>query len=324
MPIRNQASKIAGICFLRDVRDIVPFLCGHYLRIGFDHLRFVDDGSSDGTFEFLSRLSLRTKAISVRQVSHDTDRQPEMMTDAANTLIEAGYQIIVPFDADEFWHTTAEKIDRMCSTETDIAFIGQWQNFVQQRHISGPQPFGLLHIKHRAPIIADTNQENVTAFRRPFICYLESKVAFKTSSHIQLSRGQHQLIKGPPRTLDGRLVIFHLPLRYRSEILKRGLNYEPRQASYRTGPDENWQSAFHERVVIGGRVDEVWAANSAGPGGTLNVYGEPVPLVPDNRLRILLARAWTFLTIRWPGIHLSAMPTMSASRGSETAANADD
>jgi hypothetical protein len=230
-----------------------------------------------------------------------------MMTDAANTLIEAGYQIIVPFDADEFWHTTAEKIDRMCSTETDIAFIGQWQNFVQQRHISGPQPFGLLHIKHRAPIIADTNQENVTAFRRPFICYLESKVAFKTSSHIQLSRGQHQLIKGP--RAPGRPSRISLALRYRSDLEMR-IELRPRRSSYRTGPDENWQSAFHERVVIGGRVDEVWAANSAGPGGTLNFYGEPVPLVPTTGC----GSSWLAPDVshdRWRATS-GAMPTMSA------------
>jgi Glycosyl transferase family 2 len=304
---RNQANKIAGICFIRDAIDIVPFLCGHYLRVGFHHLSFVDDGSSDGTFELLSKLSHRTKSVSVRQVSYATDRQPELMTDAANALIAAGYQIIVPFDADEFWSITAKKIDRMCSMETEVVFFGRWQNFVQDHNITCPRPFGLFHIKNRVPTIGDVNRESVTAFKRPFVCYSESKVAFKTGGQIQLSRGQHRLIKGPLRTIDTNLEIFHVPLRYRSEILKRALNYEPRQASRRTNPQDNWQSAFHAHVAMSGRIDDVWAANSARRDGTLNAYGEPVWLVPDNRLRMLLVCAWTYFMIRWPTVYMSAL-----------------
>ena len=105
----GQASaKIAGICFLRDAVDLVPFLCGHYLRVGFDHLHFVDDGSTDGTHELLSQFAARTDRVSVRKVIKDSDQQSELMSAAANTMILDGYQVVVPFDADEFWHFTAE------------------------------------------------------------------------------------------------------------------------------------------------------------------------------------------------------------------------
>ena len=32
---------ICGACMIRDSVDLVPMLCGHYLRIGFDRLVFV-------------------------------------------------------------------------------------------------------------------------------------------------------------------------------------------------------------------------------------------------------------------------------------------
>jgi hypothetical protein len=229
------------------------------------------------------------------------------MTDAANALIHEGYQIIVPFDSDEFWNVAAKTIDRMCSVDTEVAFFGRWQNFVQLHAMTCPRPFGLFHIRHRAPTIADTSQHTVTAFQRPFVCYLQSKVAFKTRSPVELGLGQHHLKTGPSRKLDTELEIFHVPLRYRSEILKRGLNYEPRLAAQRRRPQVGWQSAFHELVAKSGRVDEVWAANSAGPDGTLNVYGERLPLVPDSRLRTLIIRAWAFSMMRWPNVYLRAL-----------------
>ena len=61
---------------LRDARDIVGLLCGHYLRIGFARLSFVDDGSTDGTFEFLSALSRREPRVSVTRVVSPTFDQP--------------------------------------------------------------------------------------------------------------------------------------------------------------------------------------------------------------------------------------------------------
>jgi len=57
------SSSVAGICVIRDAADLAPFLCGHYLRAGFAHIAFVDDGSSDGTFQILKRISERTARV---------------------------------------------------------------------------------------------------------------------------------------------------------------------------------------------------------------------------------------------------------------------
>lgn len=287
--------RVAGVCIVRDARDLVPFLCGHYLRIGFGHLNFVDDGSSDGTFEFLSELARRTNRISVRQVIFDQYRQAELMTESVNALIARGYQLIVPFDADEFWNITADHLANLCSSSAEGILVGRWTNFVQQTSLTTPRDFGLFQMKFRAPVLPDADRAAVIAFQRPFICSPDKKIAFKTSANIEVEHGQHARNNTLARLDQNECEIFHLPLRYQSEITKRGVNYEPRRAMLRKGPGESWQSAFHRDVVLTNRANEVWKANSANKAGQLDSYGDLIELIPDNRLRRILIFASVYL-----------------------------
>jgi hypothetical protein len=293
------AERVAGVCIVRDARDLIPFLCGHYLRIGFGHVAFIDDGSSDGTFEFLCRLARRTQRVSVKRVFEDQCYQRVHVTETANALIAAGYEIIVPFDADEFWRIEAHRLEELLATQSNIAFNGEWINFVQGPKRLLPRPFDLFGMTFRAPALADANQATVTGFLRPFVSYVEKKVAFKTNSTVELSIGQHVLLSGPDKFCDKIFEIFHLPIRSRSEIEKRGLNHEPRRAKIRADPGESWQSAFHHEIVLAGKVDAVWAANAADRTGRLDVYGTPQELTRDRRLRHLLILAAAHLLIHF-------------------------
>ena len=289
------ASHIAaGVCIVRDARDIVPFICGHYLSAGFGHVLFIDDGSSDGTFEFLSYVSSRTRRISVRRVDFESFEQKNLINEATNFLIDLGYRIVVPFDSDEFWNVRAEELEKRYSSERDVAFFGRWVNFVQQRDATSPRPFGLFRIRYHAVSVADAVLETVVGFRRPFVSVSEKKIAFKTSRNVELTLGQHSLVdmmKTDPHELE----IFHVPFRNRKEIEKRGVDHEPRRAFTRAHSSENWQSVFHRQACLAGRLNEVWAANSASRDGYLDVYGERMPLVSDSRLRRLLFNASAYL-----------------------------
>jgi hypothetical protein len=211
----------------------------------------------------------------------------------ANALIAAGYAIIVPFDADELWCVEARGLEELLATQSNIAFNGGWVNFVQRRKRLLPRPFNLFGITFRAPALADANRATVTGFLRPFVSYVEKKVAFKTNSAVEVSLGQHVLLSGPDKFCDKIFEIFHLPIRSRSEIEKRGLNYEPRRAKIRTDSGESWQSSFHREIVLAGKTDAVWAANSVDRNGCLDVYGTPQELTRDERLRHLLMLAAT-------------------------------
>jgi mannose-6-phosphate isomerase-like protein (cupin superfamily) len=295
-------TQIAGVCVLRNAVDLVPYLCGHYLALGFGHLRFVDDGSSDGSSELLTELTRQSDRISVTRVEEDSFHQPELVTQSANELINAGYSVIIPFDADEFWSLNLDDIEEISILDPETTFCGRWSNFVQDRK-AADNSASLLEIKYRAPSFSDANEAAITNFRLPFVCYWEKKIAIKTRFAVAFYRGQHRLKHPLATTLDKEFEIFHIPLRTRSEIDKRGRDYEPRRAALRKSALDSWQSAFHREVILTGRLDEVWAANSASTDGHLDVYGKRLRLIPDDRCQLLLERAASFFQVtfgEWP------------------------
>lgn len=160
--------SVAGACVLRDCVDIVPFLCGHYLRTGFAHLAFIDDGSSDGTCELLQRIAKRTPRVSVKQVHLESFEQPALMTEAVNELVAAGHSIIVPFDCDEFWDAHSATFRSVLASSTEAVVEGQWVNFVQRRSVLASTPLGLFGAIHRAPRRPDAGQETITTLPAAF------------------------------------------------------------------------------------------------------------------------------------------------------------
>jgi hypothetical protein len=288
---------VAGACVVRDAVDLVPYLCGHYLRAGFAHIAFVDDGSRDGTFELLTKIAHRTGRVSVRQVQSDVYNQSALMTETANALIQKGYSIIVPFDSDEFWHAEAGAFERMSRSMPEALFQGHWVNFVQSRKCLSSGRISPLNMRFRAPAAENADQNSITAYTHTFVCLVEKKVAFRTRGVVEIGVGQHALMHGPQGLCGRSIEIFHLPLRSREEIIKRGVNYEPRRAPMRVHPSIGWQSAFHRSVVLAEKVDEVWASGSFDENGRLNVHGTSLDLIPDRRLqRTLISAAWYLFT----------------------------
>ena len=288
--------SVAGACVLRDCVDIVPFLCGHYLRMGFAHLAFVDDGSTDGTYELLQRIAKRTPRVSVKQVHIDRFEQPALMTEAVNSLVAAGHSIIVPFDFDEFWGADAARFVSILAPWTEAIIEGHWVNFVQRRSRLASTRLGLFNAAYRAPHLPEAGQETITTYASSFLCFSIQKLAIKTANPVKIERGQHSLTVGPQEVCGTKLEILHLPFRSRAEILKRGLNYEPRMATVRNHRNMSWQSAFFGETATNGKLDAVWAAHSCDSSGRINIYGKPLAAVEDCRLRrTLIGAGWHFL-----------------------------
>jgi hypothetical protein len=260
---------------------------------------FIDDGSSDGTYELLSRLASKEKRISVSRVVNANFRQGQLMSEAANQLMRCGFSIILPFDADEFWNISGPMLEDRFARTPEITFRGQWLNFVQSRTVTKAEPFYLLSIKHSAPTFDDANEGTITTFKRPFVCFTTSKIGFKATRPVELSVGQHVLIRGPTGSDSSRYEIFHLPFRNRSALIMRALDYELRRAPSRSSPSESWQSLFHRQAVLAGRTDDIWLANSADRDGFLNCNGERIQLNRDRRLQAIIIRSYAYVARRY-------------------------
>jgi hypothetical protein len=295
---RQEAGEsVAGACVLRDCVDIVPFLCGHYLRMGFAHVAFIDDGSTDGTYELLQRIAKHTPRVSVKQVHIEGFEQPALMTEALNRLIAAGHSIVVPFDSDEFWDADAATFWSILAPSTEAIVEGHWVNFVQRRSCLASTPLGLFGATHYAPYLPDAGQETITTYANSFLCFSIRKIAIKTASPVKIERGQHGLLVGPQEGCGTKLEILHLPFRSRAEILKRGLNYEPRRATVRKDRGMSWQSTFFGEAATNGKLDAVWAAHSCDSSGQIDIYGKRLAAVENHRLRrTLVGAGWHFLT----------------------------
>lgn len=306
--------KVCGVCMLRDTVDLVPFLVGHYLRLGFDRIHFVDDQSSDGTFELLQSISRSNERVTVHQVVHDALRQAEAVSDAANQAISAGFNIIFPFDADEFWNIDLAQI-RMVATRPGL-FVGRWTQFVQGRAERRRRLRGLLKVLYRAPVLADTNAATVEAFDRSFVCHSLPKVGFFAASDVAVNKGQHALVHGPSEVLAQDLELFHLPMRSAHEIELRAERAARVLANAQA--DEHWQSRFFRGAMLNGHLDAVWAANSASADGFLDLPRQRVMLIADGRFRMLMIRAWRYMLIRHPWILLRTRPSPLAAQYGES------
>ncbi|MGL4965065.1 MAG: glycosyltransferase family 2 protein [Inquilinus sp.] len=295
-------SRICGICMIRDALDLVPFLVGHYLRAGFDRLHFIDDQSSDGTFEALATIGKCESRVTVQQVFHNAARQAELMSAAANRMVSEGYETVFPFDADEFWNIDAAQI-RAVATRPGL-FVGRWVQFVQDRSEGFSRRRGLFNVRYRAPVFADTDAASVESYDRSFVCLSVPKIAFIAGSEVAVARGQHALECGPGEILAQDLEVFHLPLRSAGEIDRRVQRADRVLGIARDG--EAWQTRFFRTATQVGLGDVVWAANSASADGFLDLPRQRILLIPDSRFRSLMLRAGRYMLLRHPSVFLRA------------------
>lgn len=107
---RRRPGEVWGVTMVRDEADILEATLTHLLTQDVDHLLVADNGSVDGTLELVEAMSLRDSRIHVAYDREPAYYQGEKMSLLVRAASRAGADLVVPFDADEFWFAGGESV----------------------------------------------------------------------------------------------------------------------------------------------------------------------------------------------------------------------
>lgn len=148
--------KIVGVSMVKDEADIIGFTVANLLDQGVDHLIIADNLSSDSTPEILKRIQADGHPISLVEDKEVGYYQSRKMTDLATTAFEQfDADIVVPFDADEYWTGRKRSLrEALEGTVSDIIGVPLFNYFPTSRDGVDQNPFKRIQRrdKKRAPL----------------------------------------------------------------------------------------------------------------------------------------------------------------------------
>ncbi len=282
--------RVAGLCVFRNAADFIGLVILHHLLTLVDHVYCLDNGSSDGSFERVEWLRRRSGRIDL--VADAAIRQKrEYLTALARRAHGDGFDVMLAFDSDELWHGSRASLQQAFSLG-DTVVRCQVLNFIQRRSVETPSLFSWRHATRRCATVAATAYPRVINGEISFLeCDFPSKVAFLGHPSAELHEGQHGVDRDDHREArSDTMAILHLPIRAKSELVKRVYDYEPRRKLTRTGPDDGWQGLYWWNRAVEGHLDREWQALSYDERGELVVHDRRVPTFVDRRLAAYLYR----------------------------------
>lgn len=175
-----------AISVVHDEMDVLPLVLTHLERQGVTGLVISDNGSTDGTREYLETYDgPLTMILATDDLPHRL--QEHKMDLLAVLALERGAEWIVPFDADEFWYGVGGTLAEVL------------------RETAPDRPVQSAHV-HSVVRAGEELLAGTEADRLP-------KVAFRPHRWAHLAHGNHSVHR--PGLIGQQLRILHFP--YRSE-----------------------------------------------------------------------------------------------------------
>lgn len=310
--------KVAAIAIVRNAVDLAPLTALHHHLVGANRVWVIDNGSSDGTYEALRDLARKVPGLRVDRDDGPFD-QAGMATRMANELLREDRYLIVPFDADECWDLSIDRLARFMAREQVNAAIGEVVNYIQARSVLVPtvDSWRLGNRRVARPVNPGIL---LSAMQDERHCYVELVSMAKMvaappkGATVEIIKGAHSIhYEGRKEMRWRRIACLHLPLRAASELEKRVRDYKDRHAPFRPKPEFGWRLNYWAEMLESGKIEREWAANSYAADGTLDVFSRPAPTIVDDRMVRYLQRADLFLKcLRLPGSRFWAAPARAA------------
>lgn len=302
--------RTAAIAIVRNARDIAPLTALHHWLLGCERVWVIDNGSTDGTYEALLALQSRLRGLRVDREDGPFD-QARITSDMSNALLREGFQLIIPFDADECWNLALPAVIRSMRRRGANVICAPVVNYIQSRAVLRPEPGAWRQATRRVERAYNPNLHAANVIGNGRLAFLERtfprKVIFAPppGALVEVVKGNHRVdFDGATVANRRNFACLHLPLRAASELEKRVVDYRGRHKPFRLSPGAGWRLDYWAEMLASGNIGREWAANSYDADGMLDVFGVRRPTVRDVSLVRHLARAQKFLNV----LGLSAAP----------------
>ena len=293
--------KSAAIAIVRNAVDIAPLTALHHWLLGCERVWVIDNGSSDGTWEALQRLQARLPGLRAERNDGPFD-QAGWTSDMANALLREGFDLIIPFDADECWNVAPAAVMRSMRQRDVNVICAPVVNYIQARGVRQATPGAWRQATRRverayspdlhASLVMGTGKLSFVerAFPRKVL------LAPPRGARVEIVKGNHRVDFDGAKIANRRnFSCLHLPLRAASELEKRVVDYRSRHKPFRLHPAAGWRLDYWAEMLQAGTIELEWAANSYDADGMLDVFGSRRPTIQDDRMVRHLERAQVFL-----------------------------
>lgn len=233
--------KLAMTLVVRDEADVLDAQISFHLASGVDVVVAIDNGSTDGTHDILTRFE-RCGALEIVKEDRPFD-QPRFVTRLAAIVAERHRaDWVIHSDADEFWFPRSGTLkDALVAVPPRFGLVhGLWRHFVPVFPENG-------HFAERMVFRIRPGAPGTTA-RDPY--HPQVKVVHRARSGVAVGVGNHNATGGGLTLLRGwyPFDVLHFPLRSRGQ-------FEQKTAQGHAFPE-----ALHRRAAVeairGGRLDD--------------------------------------------------------------------
>jgi glycosyltransferase involved in cell wall biosynthesis len=279
--------KIAGITMVRNEFDVIEFCIEHHLAQGLDYIFVCDNGSTDGTLEYLQNKSNNDSRVVLYEEPGDYHQQ-KIINHLSNLAYQNGCEWVVPFDADEIWfskETLKESLSKIKEASVKVLL----KDFIQSSDIINPKIDTYLSINWRLPDgLEKLDLQNITNGTRSMI---ESpsfyKYIVKTSPELNIFPGAHGFTGQDSEYYEGpEFIAYHMPIRSYKALQSKA---EHGQRLIDAGYPEwhGWHVQRYAKIDSSGLLMDEWKRNSQLDGKLIRQNGTTFDLQFDDSLSLM-------------------------------------
>ena len=269
---------------VRNEVDVIEFCIEHHLAQGLDYIFICDNGSTDGTLEYLQNKSETDERVVLYKEPGEFHQQ-SIINHLSALAYSNGCEWVVPFDADEIWfsdETLKVNLSKIAEPSVKIKL----QDFIQSSSIISPKTDTYASVNWRLP--DDSKQIDLSDVINGKNSMIENpsfyKYIIRTSSDLDISPGAHEFTGQEKTYYEGnKFKAYHIPIRsYKALETKAEQGQRLIDAGYNEW--HGWHLQRYAKIQEAGLLMDEWKRNSQTDGKIVREDGTIFQLQFDESL----------------------------------------